>query len=284
MQPENDDLKLMIDKQNRFMSKVRQTTDATIDSRFMVDLSDLALKKSTNLALGDTTAGVDVDEFVSKCIAFMRIGGPPGTERDASETPRPVQARRSRQHTMGLDEDQDDDDEEDDGDALNWEVLGELACIPNNRRPALPGFLLGPLSVQKRIRQSQPRAPRLRKELQAPITKPQELQAVDLQKAENSNLTTLCKNIKTKLEEVCNARMQTVMEEATDDMEQDEVDALMRRHLVTHTGGIPYLQFVVNPKCFGQTVENMFYISFLIRDGSASLSLDEDGGLIIRKY
>ena len=101
----------------------------------------------------------------------MRSGRPLG-ENDGE--PVSTQARRNRRRT-GAESDEEELGE-DDGDALAWEILGEKACFPNNRRPAVPGFLLGPLSVQKRVRASQPRAARLRRDTQAPVTKPQELQ------------------------------------------------------------------------------------------------------------
>lgn len=41
---------------------------------------------------------------------------------------------------------------------------------------------------------------------------------------------------------------------------------------------INLFRFVVNPTDFGQTVENLFYLSFLIRDAKCALELDEDTG------
>lgn len=35
-------------------------------------------------------------------------------------------------------------------------------------------------------------------------------------------------------------------------------------------------RFIINPNDFGQSVENMFYLSFLIRDGKCALDF-EDG-------
>lgn len=39
---------------------------------------------------------------------------------------------------------------------------------------------------------------------------------------------------------------------------------------------LDYFEFVIDPDSFGVTVENMFHVSFLIRDGLAQISLDED--------
>ncbi|XP_067950397.1 EP300-interacting inhibitor of differentiation 3-like [Watersipora subatra] len=51
------------------------------------------------------------------------------------------------------------------------------------------------------------------------------------------------------------------------------------RKLYNHNGKVPidYYEFVTDPNSFGITVENMFHVSFLIRDGLAEISLDEDG-------
>jgi hypothetical protein len=46
--------------------------------------------------------------------------------------------------------------------------------------------------------------------------------------------------------------------------------------------GINFLQLVINPDDYGQTVENMFYASFLIKEGHAGIQLEDDGQIIIR--
>ena len=43
-------------------------------------------------------------------------------------------------------------------------------------------------------------------------------------------------------------------------------------------------KFVINPHDFGQSVENLFYLSFLIRDGKCAFFTDEaTGEPVIRK-
>ncbi|NWS18784.1 EID3 inhibitor, partial [Pachyramphus minor] len=39
---------------------------------------------------------------------------------------------------------------------------------------------------------------------------------------------------------------------------------------------ISFFDFVIDPNSFARTVENMFHVSFLIRDGLAEIRLDDD--------
>lgn len=48
-------------------------------------------------------------------------------------------------------------------------------------------------------------------------------------------------------------------------------------------GPVNFFKLVINPDDFGQTVENVFYASFLIKDGTAGIHVDENGLIIIRK-
>jgi hypothetical protein len=45
--------------------------------------------------------------------------------------------------------------------------------------------------------------------------------------------------------------------------------------------GINFFKFVINADDFGQTVENVFYTSFLIKDGKVGIHVEEDGEVII---
>ncbi|KAF2400651.1 Nse4-domain-containing protein [Trichodelitschia bisporula] len=256
----------LIKKQNHLMNEVRQTSDATIDSRFLVRASDIALKRAERLAYGDGSIGIDVDEFVSKCITFMRHGNSGHGNSDAAPT-QSTQSRRRRTQAA-------DEDDEDAGDALAWDVLGASACFPNNKRPGLPAFLLGPMSVQKRVRAATQRTQRSQA---AAVTKPQELKAADLEKSETTNLTVQCKKIRSLLGNVIEKGMAGVEQEASEDMDEEEARSVFRRNHLAMNYEVSLFEFAVNPRSFGQTVENLFYISFLIKDGYFKLSMDDDG-------
>lgn len=253
-------------KANDYSSKVKQTSDATIDSRLLVNAADLSYRKTVALTSGDTSQGVDVDEFVSKCITYMRLAN--GASEDAARMPSGTQNRRGRGYN---------DDDGDEGDMLNWEHLGRFACLPNNARPSVPGFLLGPLSLEKRARKATQRRAALR-HADMEETRPQELKMGDVERNENANLTTLCTKILVRLNKAQRDVQTAVEAEAEDkDMTDEEIAQLMDRYGTCPNGGISLFKFVVNPYSFGQTVENMFYVSFLIRDGKVGISYDDNG-------
>lgn len=260
-----------LQKANEYFSSVRQTSDATLDSRLLVTTADLSYKKTVQLTLGDAAQGVDVDEFVSKCISFMRRG-----DQEAGNGQR-------RRHHVDIDDTGDDEEDGDDGDALDWARLGKEA-FKHNLRPSVPGFLLGPLSLQKRLRQLKPRQGRLERQNRAEEVRPEELQAGDIEKAENSNLTLLCTKIRDVLAKVAEGGRAAAEADATEDMDEREQQKLLMKHNICDDGGVNFYRFVINPHSFGQTVENMFYVSFLIRDGSAGVGEDSNGFPTLRKH
>ncbi len=59
---------------NELSHHVKQTGEAIIDSKLLVAAADASYRRAARLANGNVAQGIDVDEFVSKCISYMRLG------------------------------------------------------------------------------------------------------------------------------------------------------------------------------------------------------------------
>ncbi|CAK7225293.1 hypothetical protein SCUCBS95973_005815 [Sporothrix curviconia] len=172
---------------------------------------------------------------------------------------------------------------------LDWEHFGRYACLPRTRRPALARFMprMPPPDDDDKARVQRKRTAALRlAELRE--VRPQVLQADELAATKKSDniLTTLATDILQQLrravargaELVRRIRESGLGGDDDDAEERDEsVRQLLSRIGIHSNGGVDLIRFAVNPLSFSQTVENLFYISFLVRDGRAGLTYDHTG-------
>jgi non-structural maintenance of chromosomes element 4 len=123
-----------------------ETVTANLDSKLLVTNSDLAKLKARNLKLGD--AAFNVDEYVAKLVAYM--GG--------------------RHRFVGAASQPDRDD------TMDWAKLGR-AAMGICRRPPTIGFMLGPLSVEKKERSTVKRT--FQRKVAGDLVRPQEVPLTD---------------------------------------------------------------------------------------------------------
>ncbi|KAK0791747.1 hypothetical protein LTR75_011685 [Friedmanniomyces endolithicus] len=230
-----------LDRANTIFRQVKQTGDATVDARLMVNVSDLAYKKTAQLLTGDSSTGVDVDEFLSKCITYMRNGGPLDDQANGA-VPRNSR-RRTDRHRAESDDDDDDD------------------------------------AAEKKQRKETQRRAKEAKDTNAKESRPEALTKDDLQQAEENGLTQICTRIRNQLVKHIRDATHNLIDVAgltPDDMGTTYGRDMLRKHRISGNLGVPLFDFVLNPSSFGQTVENLFYISFLIKEGGVAIKLDDD--------
>jgi len=130
--------------------------------------------------------------------------------------------------------------------ACHWEKLNEYTRKSLNRPPSFD-CLLGPLVIQIQENRSSQKRKSKRDDQHE---NSQKVQLKNLEKVDNQ-------------------------EEATTKEVERILKALMKE---TKQGKTPlcFFSFVIDPTSFGQTVENIFHTSFLVKDGKASIKLDED--------
>ncbi|TFL04824.1 Nse4 C-terminal-domain-containing protein [Pterulicium gracile] len=134
------------------------------------------------------------------------------------------------------------DASEDGGMPLDWERLGRKALAKSRRVPTMD-FMLGPLSIEVKKRAITKRARQEKNTGEA--SKPQEIREEDIARSENETSN----NVRS-------------LEKILEEMDDERVNLF---------------RFVVNPNNFAQSVENIFYLSFLIRDGKVALELSDSG-------
>lgn len=236
--------------QSRKMLALRHAIQ-TYDAKSLSNVSDLAEISVRNLKIGKSAQHVNVDDFLRNT---KRLLLKETVEIDPLNDPTEISQLRQQKDKEVTDEalreiddrrkqTQQAIDSHLDFTEFNFVKLGAIYMQISNRAPTID-FMKGPLTIEKKVRTFKRRA------------------KDDLPDAE-ANATTADRPDLNKLAE----------------KQDDTAEAVKKVFKVLQTRkGQPMdvFKFFVNPESFGQTVENMFYTSFLVRDGKVVIYRNED--------
>ncbi|CAK9781360.1 hypothetical protein CC85DRAFT_282824 [Cutaneotrichosporon oleaginosum] len=124
----------------------------------------------------------------------------------------------------------------------SWETIGWMAAKMSRRAPGID-FLYGPLGVEHTRKEKRARV----RQAVAPEQRPVEVETQGKAKSADPTLANVRSVAKTL------------------------------HSLDRHGAGVNFFAFVCNPESFSQTVENCFYVSFLVREGRAGIDVADDG-------
>lgn len=242
--PRNGELSELLSESSALFRQVSTTREAALDSELFANFA--AISSSKVLRINTAVKGFDVDSFMAK-LAEMLCPDGAAADGDAAAEP---SAPRSR------------------GRGALQSRWAELARLPAGvwrgavGADALYGPMYpGPDAVFGRERGESPAANQ---------QQPQQRQRT--RNAQGKNTQPL---EKTRAVEAADVASKTEAE--TGRLVHLVVSSLER---ATASGPVEFWRFVVNPQSFGQSVENLFYVSFLVKDGQAKLNL-RDGTLFI---
>ncbi|OCF39218.1 nuclear protein [Kwoniella heveanensis CBS 569] len=132
----------------------------------------------------------------------------------------------------------------------DWERVGWMAARLYRRIPGVE-FMYGPLSATRKKRKQ---AQRQKKQALAPEVRPEEVKSQGEKKVKDD----FTSNVR-----MVNKVLNTLDPEGE---------------------GINFFHLVVNPDDYGQTVENCFFVSFLLNQGKAGIFVTDDGEVMIREF
>jgi hypothetical protein len=248
VKPEDTQLSTLVNDANTLFQQVSSTPMATWDSRFMARSADISAERLGHLASSgrDFTA----DDFVAALRRKLLRLNPQLAATQTITSLHGASSYGDRNEDYAA-VDEEDPDADEDCLVAAWRQLGRAAVRDCWIGVQVPDFMLGPISV--------PPVERTRRTLQ-PRSR------MDSNEADASSHPIVV---------------------AAGDQGNTEADSATRSVIAVFrclqkVSPVQFYRFIIDPTSFSRTVENLFYVSFLIRDNRVALETNAEGELLLR--
>mmetsp|Transcript_43396 Transcript_43396/g.132014 ORF Transcript_43396/g.132014 Transcript_43396/m.132014 type:complete len:449 (-) Transcript_43396:307-1653(-) len=172
------------------------------------------------------------------------------------------------------------------GEFFDWLKIGKAAGACYCAVPSRVSFLNGPVEVEYVVKERKKREPRKQsaEEEEGEEERPDDVEqkradtSGDKLSAVERNIEVVSKTLGKRCKDEMTAsrdRVEKMIEEGGDEMDED-AKRKARKKARKHGAEVDAVKYLFNPKSFTQTVENIFHFSFLVKKGSAGISLRSD--------
>eukprot|EP00980_Cylindrotheca_fusiformis_P006335 scaffold1356_cov123-Cylindrotheca_fusiformis.AAC.16 len=165
------------------------------------------------------------------------------------------------------------------GTNFDWSLLGTQAGVCFNAVPSCISFLNGPLADGRTLEVKQKaKRPRQKEEEDVEEERPEEVKEGQSSK-DPDQLSAIEQSMKV-LKKTLHKRVNQTYEEnkrKLNEVYHGQIPPKLTKKLKKHGVEICAMRYLINPKSFTQTVENLFHYSFLIKRGHAAMRVNAKG-------
>mmetsp|Transcript_5682 Transcript_5682/g.8064 ORF Transcript_5682/g.8064 Transcript_5682/m.8064 type:complete len:369 (-) Transcript_5682:138-1244(-) len=163
--------------------------------------------------------------------------------------------------------------------SFNWLLLGKEAVVCYNSVPSRVNFLAGPLQADYTPKERKKPVRRAKdasddEEEERPEDLKTQKKDGDQLSAVETNMKVLSKTLKKRCRQ---SEKENVAKFEQMEFSNEEERKRAVKRFKRHGSDINAIQYLMNPKSFTQTVENIFHFSFLVKNSKAKIAVDEGG-------
>lgn len=156
------------------------------------------------------------------------------------------------------------------GRQFNWALIGSECGICFNAAPASVRFLAGSIDAEGTKVARKARAKKqANKQEDGPEVRPE---VMDKEAAKDANALSAAEKDMEQLKKLLKKRSKHELIKKKEENEEN-MDEDTQARLEEHGTEVDGVQFLMNPKSFTQTVENIFNFSFLVKKGQAAIGV-----------